>query len=135
MTDLTPVEMIQRNAELVIETMNRRGAHLNYDLQSVQWIDGYIERQREHNPSHEANIDGLTNTLGSFLGECIRRQFGGEWVETQYGWAIQFDDKNACFPFNKVEKQLKNGADDSIASFYGTIPVVFKNALRKDDNP
>ncbi len=135
MSELSPVEKIQRNAELVIETMREQGVDLDYDQKSVEWLDGYIERQRQQNPNHESNIYGLSNTLGSFLGECIRRQFGGEWAQSEYGWAIAFDEKNACFPFNKVEKQLRNGAVDSIAGFYGSIPALYGNVLRVQSAP
>jgi hypothetical protein len=65
--------------------------------------------------------------LGCFLGECICRNFGGEWQETEYGPAVVFSDGNACYPLNKVGKQFANGADDSVLSFYQTIPVLFGN--------
>jgi hypothetical protein len=38
---------------------------------------------------------------------------------------VIFCGGNACFLINKVGKQFANGADDSVLSFYQTIPVLF----------
>jgi len=41
-------EMILKNAELVGEQMRSvSGLSFNHDTESVQWVDGYINRQRE----------------------------------------------------------------------------------------
>lgn len=71
---------------------------------------------------------GLTTSIGSFLGECIIANYGGQWRESEGSWGVFFSERNdrsAAFPFNKVRKQLLNGADDSILSFYDVIPIVF----------
>lgn len=117
-------ENIRKNAELVIKVFGENnGIELGFDTDSVEWLDGFIERQREDADADKMN--GLTNVLGSFLGECIRHNFGGEWEQTENGLAIRFDNNNAAFPFNKTAKQFQNGAEDSVLSFYKTIPVIF----------
>ena len=117
-------ESIRRNAELVIKTFTENNnVNLNFDAPSVEWIDGYIERNRAR--WDEQMTESLSAMLGSFVGECIRRNFGGEWQMTEYGLGIIFSDGNAAYPFNKIKKQIANGAEDSIASFYNTIAVVF----------
>jgi len=73
-------------------------------------------------------IDIFVNVLGSYLGECIRRNYGGEWHADEYGWCIRFDEDNAVYPFSKTRKQLENGAEDSIYSFFTMIPIVFGEA-------
>lgn len=77
---------------------------------------------------HEEVIKGLTNVLGSFLGECIRRNYGGKWTQFDGQWAVAFNERNAAFPFNKLGKQFQNGHEggDSIISFYTGVPAVFK---------
>lgn len=102
------------------------GVNLKYDRASVEWLNGYIERVRLN--LDEPSIDGLTNWIGSFLGECIIANYGGEWRESEGAWGVFYserNDRNAAFPFNKVRKQLLNGAQDSILSFYNVLPVVF----------
>ena len=118
------LENIKRNAELVIKIFGENnGIDLGYDSDSVKWLDGFIERQREN--ADDEKIQSLSGVLGSFLGECIIKNFGGKWEQTEDGLAVKFDDGNAAFPFNKVQKQFKNGSDDSIFSFYQTIPLIF----------
>ena len=72
--------------------------------------------------------DRLGQMLGCFLGECICRNFGGQWQESEYGPAVVFADGNSCFPLNKTGKHFANGADDSVLSFYQTIPILFGNS-------
>src|SRR4051812_20860053 len=116
MAEISPLEMIHLNAQLVIESTKQQfGQTLAYDQASVEWLDEYIERLRKQKYAEE-DIDKLINVFGSFLGECIRHQFGGQWVDEQDNWLIRFDPQNAVFPFNKVLKQFKNGSEagDSI---------------------
>jgi hypothetical protein len=119
---MTNEEKICANAEMVVQTFTEQG--LAYDQRSVDWIDGYIERNREGWDADTA--DKLGNMLGSFFGECIRQNFGGEWKMTDNGLAIEFSDGNAAFPFNKVNKHIANGDGDSIASMYSSIAVLFQ---------
>jgi hypothetical protein len=113
------VENIKKNAQLVAGQLN-----LNFDEPSIKVLEGFIERQRER--MGEKGIDGLINTLGSYLGECIIRNYGGHWEnDTDGSPYIQFDEKNGSYPFSKVRKQFKNGLEDSIYSFYTQIPTVF----------
>lgn len=117
-------ERIKTLAQNLIVTLSERlGVHLNYDRASVEWIDGYIERIRPN--LEEAAVLGLSNSIGAFLGECIIANYGGQWRESEGTWGIYFDDKNAAYPFAKVEKHLLNGREDSILSFYEVIPIVF----------
>lgn len=121
---MNQLENIRRNAELVVKVFaENNNVNLDFDENSVEWLDGYIERNREN--FDEETINRLVGVLGSFLGECICRNFGGEWSQDENGLAVKFDENNAVFPFNKIEKQFRNGAEDSILSFYQTIPVIF----------
>jgi hypothetical protein len=119
------IEFIRTNAALVVSVAREQlGQDLAFGEPSVRWLDGYIQRQHEAGDS--ANREGLVNTLGSFLGECVIRSFGGEWALVEGSWCVRFDEKNVAFPFAKVAKQLENGSEDSVLSFFRVIPVVFR---------
>lgn len=121
---MNQLENIRRNAELVVETFaENNSVELDFDEESVEWIDGYIEKNRADWSPETA--ERLSVVLGSFLGECICRNYGGEWRETEHGFGVAFDGGNAAYPFNKVAKQIKNGSEDSIASFYNSISLLF----------
>jgi hypothetical protein len=118
-------DRIRANAALVVKTFGENNdVHLDYDADSVAWVDGYIERNRQG--WDEQTAENLSNVLGSFLGECIRRNYGGEWTMTENGIGVAVDEKNVVFPLHKAKKQIRNGSEDSIASFYQIIPVIFK---------
>lgn len=123
---------IKANAELVIKQLGTlSGIEFGYNIESVAWVDSFIEHQR--NCSDQNIIDGLINTLGSYLGECIIKCYGGYWQNINGAWCVCFDEKNMAFPFTKVNKQFTNGQEDSIKSFFELIPVMFKQFQRESD--
>jgi hypothetical protein len=125
----TPESMLDRiraNAALVISLASKElGQDVGFDEAGVRWLDGFIQRQHDH--GDPAIRTGLTQTLGSYLGECVLQCFGGSWAEDADGrLGVRFSEGNYAFPFAKVEKQLSNGAEDSVLSFFRAIPLVFK---------
>jgi hypothetical protein len=122
-------EQFRELAGKVIKTLSERsGVELDYDGPSVEWVDGFIERQRAHFQGEEAG--GLITSLGAFVGECIARNFGGRWRETEHGWGVTFGEGDTAYPFTKVRKQFANGREggDSVHMFYDTIGVLFKRS-------
>lgn len=104
----------------------RTQLNLKYDADSVKFIEGFIERNKSGLDEEESR--GLINSLGSFLGQCIIKNYGGQWqLDKETGSVtVAFDDNNKAFPFAKVSKQFENGLEDSVYSFYIIIPTFFK---------
>jgi hypothetical protein len=125
-------ELIKANAELVIrQSRSLSGIDFGYTQESVKWLEGYIERLRKAGEFEDVEAKGkLTSVFGSFLGECIVRNYGGAWVQHDGVWCVAFDDKNIAFPFAKVAKQMDNGLEDGIAGYFDVIPIVFKDLVR-----
>lgn len=99
--------------------MSTIGADLRYDRASVVWVADYIERNRAGFSEQEANQ--VANTLGAFLGECLRETYGGRWtyLDDQGEWAIDLGPGlGTALPALKVYKHLRNGPADSIVSFF-----------------
>lgn len=112
----------------------RRQLNLNYDMNSVKFVEGFIERQRNNFDSEQR--EGLINSIGSFVGQCIIINYGGHWQVDQDTQTIcvALDEKNKIFPFAKTARQFQNGLEDSVYSFYSIIPTVFKiSPLTKSD--
>ena len=133
---MTDQEKLRANAELVVGQLRQASGmdDFGYNAESVEWLDGFIERQRVRPEfADETAADRLSQMLGSYLGECVISCYGGEWREQEGTWAVDFGGGNAAFPFNKVRKQFLNGASDSVHSWFQTIPVVF--AQRLDPQP
>jgi hypothetical protein len=124
-------EQIKANAELVIQELRPlSGIDFGYTRESVEWLEGYIERLRNSGEFESDELKhNLTNMFGCFLGECIVRCYGGSWIQQEGTWCVAFNDDNAACPFAKVAKQFQNGLDDGIASFFKVIPILFKDLV------
>lgn len=121
------LDNILKNAELVLfHFQDLTDFDFGYNEESVNWLDDFINQQRDRDDFSVEFGEKLTKTIGSFLGQCIINVYGGTWHEAEYGWSVAFDEKNGAYPFNKVSKQFENGAEDSIHSFFTSIPVIFK---------
>jgi hypothetical protein len=132
--NLSVPDKLRANAELVVSTMHKNlGTELSFDETGVEWVDGYIDRLRESFPKERRS--GLVSTLASFVGECIIRTFGGEWVEKDGWWGVQVSDRIWACPFAKIEKQFENGEEDSVASFFRCIPILDKHLEQNPTEP
>ena len=121
--ELTMPEKLRLNADLVASTMREKlGVDLAFDRAGVEWVDGYIDRLGESYPAEKRR--GLVDRLACFAGECIIRTCGGEWVQKEGWWGVQVSERLWACPFTKIDKQFENGAEDSVASFFTSIPVL-----------
>src|SRR5215813_12167723 len=134
MSAKSPEEAIRANAKLVLDkfrSVSGLGARFGYNRESVVWVDGFIERYRSKPDFTIESAAMLVQVIGSYLGECVIREYGGEWREHEDGWGVFFDEKNAVFPFVKVHKQFQQGLDggESILGFFDLIgPVIFNKS-------
>lgn len=119
-------EAIEKNAALVRRTMpDVAGIPFEYDEASVEWLDGYIDRMRGQFGDEPGR---LSQVLASYIGESIRHAYGGRWVDAEDGIGIEIRPDFIVFPFNKVNKQFENGPEDSVLSFYQSIPALLEHA-------
>ena len=86
------IEHIQANAELVIQQLRPMSFDgFGYNAESVEWLEGYIERLRESGTfESEESRDRLASVFGSFLGECIVRCYGASWTQQDGSWCVTF---------------------------------------------
>lgn len=132
------LEKIRASAEMVVDDVGRlsgMGADFGYNRKSIEWVERYIERLRDSGQfSDQANTENLTAVFGSFLGECLVRNYGGEWRNEEGRWGVYFGGKSAAFPFSRVMKQFQNGLEDgdSILSLYDVVPVMLINGLNEN---
>ncbi len=79
----------------------------------------------------------LSVAYGAYLGEVIRREFGGSWnkedVNGEPTIALVFDRRHMIVPPAKVWKRLTNGEEDNIQSFYNVICKKLKEEHGKED--
>jgi hypothetical protein len=117
---------IDRNTEMAIAAFSKLAKiEFDYSEESIEWIDGFIERNRTADPEKMADV------IGSYLGNAIVKNFGGRWVSVRDTVGVELEGDVVTFPMAKVEKQFVNGAEDSILAFYRVIPVLVRDQKEK----
>ena len=119
--DAQRLDMIRANAAFAIgELADVSETEFGLDAASVDWTDGFLERQRDLLDPDGAG--GIVNVVGSYLGEAIIAAAPGAHWDTDDDGAIciAFANGDMAYPFAKVAKQLDEGAEggESILSFY-----------------
>ena len=116
-------------AEVVTKLRPVSKIDFGYNKQSVDWLEGYIERLRK-NGSFESSKSQFIGMFGSYLGECIIHRYGGHWENRNGDLIISFDDQNWILPFNRVRKQWENGLEDRIGLLFEMIPQVWSKCTQ-----
>lgn len=98
---------------------------LSYDEASLLRIDEIISTAWPQSSSGQ-EIPKRVEIWASYLGECFRAIFGGEWIKTEAGWGVRIG-KVVLSVFAKMEKRFQNGMGDSISFYY---EVYKKHLLR-----
>jgi hypothetical protein len=107
-------------ADQAVQAAREHNAKLDYSEQSLMELETILSRLAG------APTSDLTETCkmwGSYLGEVVRRRFGGEWtIETypgkQFATLTLTVGGNKLFPTMKVHRRLTQGQDDNLWSFY-----------------
>ena len=99
---------LREDAQLVIDVLSEKEhVELDYSTDSVSWLDAYIEQHREELDEGDKSV--LQEKFGAYLGESIRRNFGGRWVkDSDDQWMIVFDDDDThqASPFDIIGDHL-----------------------------
>ena len=101
-------------------------AQLDYSensLMEVETILDGLSREMPASKPSDDDVSELCKVWGSYLGEVVRRRFGGEWsIETypgkQFATLTLKVDGNKLFPSIKVHRRLTEGESDNVWSFY-----------------
>ncbi|HEX4342665.1 MAG TPA: hypothetical protein VH255_04700 [Verrucomicrobiae bacterium] len=95
---------LQANAQMVVEQLRPLSRmDFGYTQASVEWLEGYIERLRVSGQFKDEKMKNqLAGVFGSFLGEAVIRNYGGDWVEHDGAWCVAFNSDNVVFPLSKT---------------------------------
>jgi len=110
-------EAFKQRAELCRDaTRHTMKIDLSYDEASLLRIDEIISTAWPQTSSG-ADIKKRCEIWASYLGECLRAIFGGEWIRTEAGWGVKIGNV-VLNVFAKMEKRFQNGMGDSISFYY-----------------
>lgn len=113
--------MAKAYAEKAVQAARELSAQLDYSEQSLLEVETILNRLAA-GPRAES-VEEICKTWGSYLGEVVRRRFGGEWsIETypgkEFATLTLSVGGNKLFPTMKVHRRLTQGQDDNLWSFY-----------------
>jgi len=134
-------QVMQSYAEQAVATAAREfEIELDYSEESLKQIENILERLdapiaggapgAAAAPSDAATED-LCKMWGGYLGEVVRRRWGGEWVlETYPGGNVLTVALSVpggtVFPSMKIYRRLSQGAAENVWSFYCMIRDRFR---------
>jgi hypothetical protein len=112
-------------ARQAVQEARQFNAQLDYSENSLIEVE-MILAQLAGRASASEPADEMCKMWGSYLGEVVRRRFGGEWsVETYPGKPFATltlsVGANKLFPSMKVHRRLTHGENDNVWSFYKMI--------------
>ena len=119
--------MMQAFAEQAVRLGREFKVNLDYSENSLQEVEHLLGRLRDDMSKSDANkIDEMAKIWGGYLGEVVRRRFGGEWSIEKYpagDFLIVTLNVNGArlFPSMKVHKRLTQGSGEDIWNFYQSV--------------
>jgi len=114
--DPIPFEEVRQLGEQLLEILRDCNPSLDYDEQSIEWLEGYIGRNR--GSLSEDKRYGWAIGIGYVIGETMIASFGGKWEYDlpQQVWLVAIGPPvGKANPIAKAYKCL-SGPYDSIAS-------------------
>ena len=119
-------EMVHVYAEQAITIAHEFKAHLDYSENSLMEVETILAQLAREMPANNPSSDDLSEMCkmwGCYLGEVVRRRFGGEWtIETypgkQFATLTLNVNGNKLFPSMKVHRRLSEGDADNVWTFY-----------------
>ena len=112
----------QREADTFIEIMREMvpDLRLDYSPESIGRLDRFIAR--EFDPPGSKHVgESLPIGVGCYIGEVVIRTLGGFWSKAGLPEVNAIGQIKAIFPIQKAVKRFKNGAEDSLVSYFDTI--------------
>ena len=119
--------MMQAFADQAVRLGREFKVHLDYSENSLQEVEHLLGRLHDDMSKSDANkIDDMAKIWGGYLGEVVRRRFGGEWSIEKYpagDFLIVTLNVNGArlFPSMKVHKRLTEGSGEDIWNFYQSV--------------
>jgi len=122
--------VMQSYAEQAVAAARAQQIELDYSEESLKQVenilerlDGPIARGAPGAAPSDVDAEELCKMWGGYLGEVVRRRWGGEWVlETYPGGNVLTvalsTPGGTVFPSLKIYRRLSQGAGENVWSFY-----------------
>jgi len=118
--------MVSAYAQQAVSLAHEFNAQLDYSENSLMEVETILARLSREMPASKPSSDDVSEICkiwGSYLGEVVRRRFGGDWsIETypgkQFATLTLSVNGNKLFPSMKIHRRLTEGEGENVWSFY-----------------
>jgi hypothetical protein len=121
-------EDLASGSEWIAKALSSSGYRVDFSPQSLWEIDRFFD---DHSKNGAAKPGGLLSqdlgsrlfAIGSYIGEVVRREIGGEWVgddadpRAEINVELHLPDGARSWPVQRAMKRFKNGPEDGIAAW------------------
>ena len=96
-------------------------------LDAVERILAAIHTRAQQTPLAEPELDQASKMWGAYLGEVIRRRYGGQWSKSA-DEALHIDlSGTAPQPIDKVRRRILDGASENVRVYFYAIPKAMRS--------
>jgi hypothetical protein len=128
----------KKSAEWIANALNSSGYKADFSVESLKEIERFFN---EHSQDGKPKPGGLLSeqlgnrifSLGSYVGEVIIRQYGGEWIgddkdpQAEMNIEVKLKGKVSLYPIQKTMKRLRNGKEDNLHHYVLVAGEILKN--------
>jgi len=121
---------IKSSSIWVMKALNSSGYKVNMSVESLKEVDRFFNEQLD-DATNTPKSGGLLSescgtrlfALGSFLGEVIINEYGGEWVTDdsdemgEINVAVKLENGSMIWPVQRVIKRCKEGSENDIYNY------------------
>jgi len=134
--------MTQAYAQKAVIIAREFKARLDYSENSLMELESILGQLALDLPPGGPSTDELTEVCkmwGCYLGEVVRRRFGGDWsIDTypgkQFATLTLTVAGNKLFPSMKIHRRLTEGEADNVWSFYKMVKAKLEPMQRPKPN-
>ena len=128
--------MVRAYSQAAVEMAREFKATLDYTENSVMEIEAILTQFAQDLASGKPpadEMDEMCKLWGCYLGEVVRRRFGGEWgIETypgkEFATLTLNVGGNKLFPSMKIHRRLTEGENDNVWTFYKMVKTKLESA-------
>lgn len=93
-------------------------------LDAVERILGAMHTLKTQNGVSAEQIESLSTMLGVFVGEIVRRHYGGQWRVGEHGELELPYPGTTVHPIARARKRVIDGPSENIRMYYASLPKI-----------
>lgn len=118
--------MMLAYADEAVGVAARHGERLDFTTESIAALDRCLTAIAEPPTGPPTDLDYDSRVWGAYLGEVVRRRYGGDWQMSQYpGGDLAVPSLEVrgshVYPMMKIVRRLTLGPAENVSDFYSMV--------------